>query len=178
MPLGPDELVALARVARPVGVKGELRVEVLADRPLPVGVGHKVWLVGSAGRSQFRLWSIKQSGTHWASVGLEEISTRNDAEVWRGALLMVPRRELPPLPAGEYYDFDVEGLEARTPQGERLGTVTSVMHLPGNDVYAIRRPDGRELLVPAVRAVVHEINVAGGFMVVSPWPEWDDANAD
>lgn len=178
MPLGPDELVALARVTRPVGVKGELRVEVLADRPLSVGIGRKVWLVGTAGRAQFQLRSIRQNGMHWATIGFQEISTRNDAEVWRDALVMVPRRELPVLSPGEYYDFDVEGLEACTPQGERLGTVTSVIHLPSNDVYTIRRPDGRELLVPAVRAVVHEINVAGGFLVVSPWPEWDDVNAD
>ena len=176
MPLGPDELVALARVTRPVGVKGDLRVEPLADRPLRLESGRRVWLVIPERRAGFTVAAVKGDKTR-PILSLQELCDRTVAETWRGALVMVLRRDLPALPAGEYYDFDIVGLEARSSDGQRLGVVTEVMHLPANDVYVIRRDGGGEILLPAVHAVVNKIDVAGGYMVVSPWPEWDDDRA-
>ena len=58
--------------------------------------------------------------------------------------------------------------------GERLGEVTNVLKTGSNDVYVVRKDDGAELLVPALKKVVCEIDVAGGFLRVDLQEELDD----
>lgn len=102
---------------------------------------------------------------------LDGVATPEAAEALRGATLAVPRADLPPLPAGQFYVFEVVGLRVRTPDGRTVGTVVDVLHTGSNDVYVIRSPDGREILLPAIEGTIDTIDVAGGEMVARP-PEW------
>jgi len=70
------------------------------------------------------------------------------------------------LDEGEYYVFDIVGLTVRDEDGNELGTVTDVLRTGSNDVYAVRDAEGHELLVPALRTVVQNIDIAGGCMTV------------
>ncbi len=71
----------------------------------------------------------------------------------------------------EYYDHQLEGLAAVTVDGERLGVVTEVLHLPAQDVLAVRRDGGgEELLVPFVAAIVPTVDLAGGRVEIDPPP--------
>jgi 16S rRNA processing protein RimM len=58
------------------------------------------------------------------------------------------------------------GLRVRDAAGAGIGTITEVLHLPGQDLLAVARPGDGELLVPFVRPIVPEVDVAGGFIVV------------
>ena len=101
---------------------------------------------------------------------------REDAMRLTGRLLTVDRSEAVPLEEGEFYTFDIIGLTVYDGAGTELGTVENVLRTGSNDVYQARRPDGRELLIPALKAVVKEIDVAGGRMVVDLPEETDDAH--
>ena len=92
-----------------------------------------------------------------------------------GRLLTVDRSEAVPREEGEFYTFDIIGLTVYDEAGTELGTVENVLRTGSNDVYQARRPDGRELLIPALKAVVKEIDVAGGRMVVDLPEATDDA---
>lgn len=105
-----------------------------------------------------------------------EYPGREEAARMTGRLLTVDRSEAAPLKEGEYYTFDIIGLTVFDKDGRKLGCVENVLRTGSNDVYQARRMDGGELLIPALKAVVREIDVPGGRMVVDMPEEISDAH--
>jgi 16S rRNA processing protein RimM len=70
----------------------------------------------------------------------------------------------------EFYDHQLVGLAVRTVAGEDVGTLDEVLHLPGQDVLAVRRPGGDEVLVPFVHQIVPVVDLDAGEVVVDPPP--------
>ena len=93
-----------------------------------------------------------------------------------GKLLTIDRSEAAPLAEGEFYTFDIIGLTVYSTEGEELGTVENVLRTGSNDIYQARRPEGGELLIPALKSVVREIDVRNGRMVVDMPEELEDAH--
>jgi 16S rRNA processing protein RimM len=86
-----------------------------------------------------------------------------------GGVIQVPESEVPPLPEGQFYHFELLGLKVFTVEGAYLGEVTEIFPTGSNDVYVVR--DGpRETLIPAIRDVVREIDLPGQRMVIDPLP--------
>ena len=106
----------------------------------------------------------------------KEYPVREAAMSLTGKLLTVDRSEAAPLQEGEYYTFDIIGLTVYDMDGNELGKVENVLRTGSNDVYQARRTDGGELLIPALKAVVKEIDVPGGRMVVDMPEEISDAH--
>ena len=100
-------------------------------------------------------------------VHLDLVNDRTHAESLRGALLTVPRDEVPPLPEGSYYHFQIVGIDVWTEGGECLGTVREILPTGGNDVYVVRDADGKEVLLPALEGVVRQVDLEANRMVVS-----------
>ena len=104
---------------------------------------------------------VLRSGDH------EAISEwrRVEAERLRAWEVQIPTEEAMPLPPGQYYTYQIEGLAVYTEDGEHLGTVEEVLFTGGNAVHVTRGPRG-EVLIPALKDVVLEVNVEAGRMVV------------
>jgi 16S rRNA processing protein RimM len=101
----------------------------------------------------------------------EGYADRGAAEGLRGVLLVAdvdPAERL--ADPDEFHDSQLVGLAVRTVDGEPVGELTEVLHLPGQDVLAVRRPDGTEVLVPFVAAMVPTVDLDGGVIVVDPPP--------
>ena len=98
---------------------------------------------------------------------LSGINSREAARELRGALLEVPQEDLQPLEEGQYYQFQMEGLEVYTVEGQHLGRLDEVLSLASNDVYIIHGPLG-EILLPALDDVVLEVDLTHGRMQVDP----------
>jgi 16S rRNA processing protein RimM len=154
--------VAVGWVAAPWGVRGDLKVQPLTDFPERFQRGAALWVQGRRIEVQRSRWS-----RGFVYLGLSGIDSRNAAEELRGALLEVPESDLTPLPEGQYYRFQVIGLEVRTPEGRSLGRVAEILSTGSNDVYVVRGGP-RELLIPAIEDVVKEVDVEGGRLVVEP----------
>lgn len=105
-----------------------------------------------------------------------EYPEREQARALTGKLLTIDRSEAAPLGEGEFYTFDIIGLRACDTEGNELGLVENVLRTGSNDVYALCTPEGRELLVPALKSVVREIDLKGGRMVVDLPEETEDAH--
>lgn len=113
------------------------------------------------------------TGARWHSgrmlVTFREVTDRTAAEAVRGTMLVVDLdSEPPPEDPDEFFDHHLIGLAVETVTGEVVGTVADVLHLPAQDVLAVRRTDGREALVPFVAAIVPTVDVAGGRVVIDP----------
>jgi 16S rRNA processing protein RimM len=102
-------------------------------------------------------------------VVFDGVYDRNIADGLRGVLLCVDSEDLPVSDdPDEFSDHQLVGLAAVTPEGEQLGEVVSIDHAPASDLLVLRRPDGRSALVPFVKAIVPEVDLAGGRVVVTP----------
>jgi 16S rRNA processing protein RimM len=158
------KLVALAEVARPHGIRGEVRLKVhnpesdlLVRRP-PVRVvlpdGDERALTITAAREADKALLVRFAG----------IDNRDAAEALRGAAVCVPRSALPPPEDGEFYAWDVEGARAELSSGELVGHVTELASYPTCDVLVVAREGGKRLEVPLVEAYVVRVDVDRGVV--------------
>jgi 16S rRNA processing protein RimM len=96
------------------------------------------------------------------------IGNREAAADLRGCTLTIDAAELPDLTdPDEFYDHQLEGLVAVGPDGAELGTVREVVHAPASDLLVLETVNG-EVLVPFVHAIVPEVDLAGGRVVLHP----------
>jgi 16S rRNA processing protein RimM len=166
--------VVVGRIGKPHGIRGEVTVEVRTDEP------DRRFAVGTtvrAGRPNGAPapWSaLTVTGVRWHQSTLllrfEELADRTAAESARGLLLhaTVAADESPEDP-DEFYDHQLVGLVAEDLEGRPLGEVTAVLH-GAQDLLQIRTPDRRDALVPFVSALVPEVDLSGGRVVVADRP--------
>lgn len=95
--------------------------------------------------------------------GIDDI---NDIEKYRGKGLFVTRENAVKCKKDEYFIADLIGIKVRDEEGNELGILQDVIETGANDVYQIKMTDGRELLLPAIRQCVLEVDIAAGFMKV------------
>jgi len=158
--------LAVGRVLRPHGVRGELRVALLTDYPERLPLHHTLYL-----GPELRPYAVEGVRFHKgaALIKLAGCNDRSEAEALRGQLVQIPVEAAVPLEEGEYYQFQVVGMEVVTQEGERLGRVAEVLETGANDVYIVRGPRG-EVLIPAIEDVVQELDLEERRMVVAVLP--------
>lgn len=168
--------VLVGEVARAHGIKGEVIVNVLSEVGDRFAAEAEVWVGPSP--EEARPARILRSRMHQGRIILllEETLDRTMAEALRGALLFVPLaapgEALPlpePLEEDAYWEHDLVGLEVRGLDGARLGSLTGVLSRPEQDLWEMEGPSGT-VLIPATKAIVRSVDVAGGFVVVDPPP--------
>ncbi len=158
--------VRVGFIRRAVSLAGELEVEPLGDNP-------ERFLPGSLLRLDGRDVEVERAhpaGGRVIRVKLAGIDDRDRAERQRGKYLEVEADRLADLPEGQYYEWQLIGLEVFDPAGEPLGRLEEVLQYPANDVYRVQGDSG-EHLVPALRDVVREVDLGAGRMVVDLPPE-------
>jgi len=155
----------VGRVGRAHGVRGEVSVAVRTDAPDErFAVGAK--LVTGAGQV-LTVASVRPHAGRLL-VRFEGVEDRTAAEALRGTLLTVDVRTMAPSEdPDEFHDHELEGLLAVEPTGQELGTVREVLHGPGSDLLVVDAAAG-EVLVPFVREIVPEVDVAGRRLVIAP----------
>jgi 16S rRNA processing protein RimM len=143
------------------GLKGAFRVRPLTDFPERFEPGAEVFIEGTP---------VIILSSNWQKDGviitLAGIDTPGAAAKLRRKMLDIPASRLRQLPEGQYYQFDVIGLEVSTIGGTVLGKVTDILNC-GNDVYVVKG-EVKEILIPATRDVVKSINLKAKKMVIEP----------
>src|SRR5206468_5439285 len=95
------------------------------------------------------------------------VTTRDEAERLNGIELYVARDKLPATDEGEYYHTDLIGLTAVTTTGDALGRVLAIHNFGAGDIIEIAPPKGTTMLLPFTNAVVPEVDIAGGRVVIA-----------
>lgn len=154
--------VAVGRVVKPFGLKGEVVVKQYNPALNPLAVDRAV-LVGGA---ELRVLSLRKHTAGNLVVRFGDFASATDAETVRGCEIFMRTTDLPKLGAGNYYHYELIGLAVRTASGDALGKLSEIMDTDGNSVYVIKAQDGTEILVPAIADAVKEVDIAGKIMVV------------
>jgi 16S rRNA processing protein RimM len=154
--------LAVARVRRPFGVRGEVLLELLSDFPRQL-LEAKTLYQGEDHLPQ-RVASIRRHGQDFLLL-MEGMGDRDAVEPLRGVVLYLRAVEQQPLPPGVYYLHQIEGLEVVTDAGENLGRVREIIKTGANDVYVVQGSRG-DVLLPAIPQVILEVRLGEGRMVV------------
>jgi 16S rRNA processing protein RimM len=156
----PPEFLIVGHILAPWGIKGEVKVEVVTAFPERFAPQKLVYL----NARPLEIESCRPHKQHLV-VKLATIDSIEDAEKLRGQDLTIPGSELYLLPEGQYYTFQLIGLNVVTTEGENLGKITDIMTTTSNDVYIVEGKRG-EVLIPAIEDVVKSIDLAKGEMVI------------
>jgi 16S rRNA processing protein RimM len=151
----PPEFLAIGRVLRPHGVRGELLLETFTDFPERLQPGDTVYL-GEPPRPR-RLQTVRFHRGQLL-LGLADCADREAADAFRGWLVQVEHAAAVPPPPGRHYQYELIGLRVVTDEGEELGTLAEILETGSADVYVVRGPGG-DLLLPAIRSVIRELDL-------------------
>lgn len=166
--------VVVGRIGKPHGIRGEVTIDVRSDEPDRRFADGAVLRAQPPKGSAAAHRALTVTRTRWHQQVLlatfEELPDRTAAEAARGILLhaTVAADEAPEDP-DEFYDHQLVGLAAYDVDGRALGEVTGLVH-GAQDLLMIRTPEGRDTLVPFVKELVPEVDVAGGRVVVADRP--------
>jgi 16S rRNA processing protein RimM len=162
--------LVVGRVGRAHGIRGEVSVQVRTDDPELRFAPGSVLVTDPAAPGPLTIGSVRWHVGRLL-IRFEGVDDRTAAEQLAGALLTVDSAEVgSPDDPDEFNDHDLIGLSAVTVAGDPVGTVTDVLH-HGQDLLVIRpSAGGGETLVPFVRAIVPEVDLASGRLVVDPPP--------
>jgi 16S rRNA processing protein RimM len=155
-----SDRLAAARIIGPKGLSGAVRLEVLTDRADRLIVGASLFIEGEEGP---RTIHEVELGGRVPVVRLEGIDRREDAEALIGRYLEV---EAEPLPPGHYYWHELVGLRVVDEAGHDLGRLVEVFRAGENEVYRVEADGQPELLLPAIRDVIREIDLESSTMTV------------
>lgn len=162
----PPRFLAIAQILAPFGVRGEVRCRILTDFPKRFARLKTVY-IGQEDAPNPLPYTLEGFRFHRDQVLLKlgGVNTPEAAAKLRHLLVQIPLNEAMPLEEGQYYHYQVIGLEVFTRQGEFLGHVAEILPTGSNDVYIVRGDQG-EILLPAIADVILEIDPVNGRMLV------------
>ncbi len=157
-------LVAIGKVTKPHGILGALKVLAYGETLGELVAGETLFWIDCGVRRQLTLASLRAQNRVWIAQ-FEEVCSREQAEKLSGEDIFIDGEQLPGLPEGEYYQFQLIGLSVETKEGKPLGTLSSVLETGSNDVYVVEG-EGGEVLIPAIEEIVIEVDLASGKVIV------------
>jgi 16S rRNA processing protein RimM len=170
--------LVVGRIVRPHGVRGEVVVELHTDSPTErFAVGSVLATdpatAGPLTISEVRPLSVRADrGPGYQGrllVLFEGYADRDVSERLRDVYLLVDSATLAaPTDPEEFHDYQLVGLSAQTTDGQEIGRIVRVEHAPAHDLLVVALPDGRQGMVPFVRALVPEVDLPGGRVVLTP----------
>ena len=158
------EMIAIGKIRRPIGLAGDVASEMFEEVDLTSFEGVRVNIAGRV--ATIRKISKKNKGA--LRVKFSGCDTFEDADSLRNAVITAFPEDLPSLPDGKFYGWQILGMVAKDQDGKFLGTVSEVMKTGGNDVYVITDiATQTEILAPAISAAVLSIDVSQKVMMLA-----------
>ena len=153
--------VLVGEITAPFGVRGQVKMRPLMDKPEALQKLPRVILRYKDGREVPHKISEVRRHQEVVVLTFAGITERDGAETLRSGLLLIPKSDLPPLEPDAYYEGQLLGLQAVTESGKDLGTVEQVHFYPANDVY-----ETAVAMIPAIESVIVQVDLPGGRIVV------------
>ena len=160
-----DDLVAIAKVVKTRGIRGELSADVLTDFPERFDNLERVFAVGDDGKSteiKLEKFWFQNNRVILKFAGFDTIET---SETLRGCEICVPESEAVSLEEGEFFDWELTDCAVETVEGEKIGCVTEVMRTGGTEILVVKNGE-KEYLIPFAETICTEVDVANKLIKV------------
>ncbi len=164
-----ERLIKVGAITSTHGLRGEVKVYPLTDDAARFRGCRELILDTGKEKKKLEVENVKffKQFVILKFKGLDRIE---DVEGYRRKELYVTRDQAVPLEKDEYFIADLIGLRVVDEEGESLGTLRDVIRTGANDVYSVLTQEGEELLLPAIRDCILEVDVEGGRMRVHILP--------
>ncbi len=160
-----EDLLQIGVITTTHGVRGEVKVFPTTDDPMRFKKLKQVIL--DTGKEQIEL---EVAGARFFKnlviLKFKGIDNINDVEQYRQKSLYVTRENAVPLGENEYFIADLIGLKVVSDEGEELGTLSDVLQTGANDVYVVSKENTPDLLIPAIRDCIRQVDIESGTMQV------------
>ncbi len=166
---GEPVYLIIGKLRRTHGLDGDLLMDVLTEHPETITVGLTVF-VGQKHKP------ITVSGVRQADRNLlikfEGYTDCDQAAIFRNQVLSIKTSEAQPLSEGRFYHHEIIGMNVVDENSQPVGVLTEILTTGANDVYVVNPVEGKEILIPAVKAFILKIDPEANLMVVR-MPQWD-----
>lgn len=161
--------IALGRVVNIHGLRGELRLLPYSFPCPTLRKGIEVSLQGTTGPAC--RYTVEEVRPHASSLllKLQGVDSREQAQALRDTVVLVEESLLPPLQEGEFYYYQVKGLQVVTTAGELVGIIADIFFSGSHDIWVVRQ-DQEEHLIPVIDEIVKSIDIPAGQAVIEPIP--------
>jgi len=153
----------IGRIVVAHGVKGVVKIESYSDYPGRFKKGNRFFVQGKD--TKLVIDTVSFDGKQGFLVKFIGIDDRDQAEKLRNTILTVPKEEAAPLKKGEYYFWQLIGMEVRE-KGEKIGNIKEIIPNLANDIYLMEKSGGGEVMIPALKSVIKDIDIEKGVMSV------------
>lgn len=165
-----DDLVVIGEVAKPHGIKGEVKAYIYSGRPENFKNYKKVVLQNRE-ESRTETYTVVKSREQGKLVilQLEGVETREAAESLQGSNICLNKADFPTLNSDEYYWHQLEGLLVMTEAGQELGRVSRLFNTMAHDIMVVAGT-GHEFMIPVKGDIIRSVDEQGGKIIISPPP--------
>ena len=162
------EMLVVAEVVKPHGLRGEVCIESHADSPFLFDEVPCLYLAKKGQKP--RGFVVRSSRTHKGRVLLtfKGVEGRDEAEALRGMEILVREKDLPSTGDDEVYMYELEGMAVELEDGTVVGTISNFILAPGQETWVISSSEGKEILFPAVEEFVLYVDLDAEKIVVAP----------
>ena len=160
-----EDMLRVGVISSTHGVRGEVKVFPTTDDPARFEDLETVFLDTGKEMLELEIAGVKFF-KNMVILKFKGYDNINDIEKYRGKDLWITREQAVPLGEDENFVADLIGLSVITDQGETLGTMKDVMFTGANDVYVVERENGKELLFPAIKDCILDVDLEEGVMTV------------
>ncbi len=160
-----NEMLRVGVISSTHGVRGEVKVYPTTDDPERFLDLDEVTLDAGREMIPLEIQNVKFF-KNMVILKFKGYDNINDIEKYKGRDLLIRRNQAVDLEEDEYFIGDLIGLSVVTEEGAVLGTLTDVMPTGANDVYIVRQESGKELLLPAIKECIREVDLEGRFIKV------------
>ena len=164
-----EDLLQVGVITSTHGIRGEVKVFPTTDDVSRFKKLKNVILDNGKEHRELEITSVKffKNQVILKFKGIDDI---NDVEKYKKAPLFVTRENAVPLEENEYFIADLIGLKVTSDEGEELGVIDDVLQTGANDVYIIKKAGAQDILVPAIKECVLDVDIEAGTMQVHLLP--------
>ena len=160
-----EQLLQVGVITQPHGVRGEVKVFPTTDDPVRFKKLKKVILDTGKEKLDLEVEHVKFF-KQFVIVKFKEFDNINDIERYKRCPMLVTRVNAVPLEEDEYFVADMIGMKVITEDGTEFGTLSDVMETGANDVYVIDSKEHGEVLMPAIKECVLNVDMESGIITV------------
>lgn len=160
-----QEFLEIGQIVNTFGIKGFVKVNPFTDNINRFDDLKKVYIKNKSQKYELEIEEVKYH-KNMVLIKFKGIDKVEDAENLRNSYILVNRKDEKPLNKGTYYIVDLLGLDVYTDKDELLGKLEDIYNTGSNDIYVVKNELGKQILLPAIKDVIKEINIEDKKIIV------------
>ena len=164
-----EEYFEIGQIVNTSGLKGFIKIKPFTDDIRRFDRLEKVYIEKQKVKEKYEIEEVKYH-KEMVLIKFKGIDNPEQANLLRNCYLLVNREEEEPLEEGRYYIVDMIGLEVYTEEGDLLGNLEDIYNTGSNDIYVVRDELGKQILLPAIKEVIKNVDIDDRKIIVHLLP--------